>query len=413
MTALQLTAAQARRFVLRHQGLLPPRAAAGKEGVLALLERVGCIQFDPLNVVGRNPDLVLQSRIADYSPALLEEMLYTDRSLVDGWDKMAAIYPVADRPHLIHHQRVAAERSPWNNDTHVRDVVPQVRAEMEARGPLASIDLAHDHKVDWAWGPTRVAKVALEDMFSRGETIIHHKEGTRKYYDFAARHLPADIAGAPDPHGSLEDYQDWHFLRRIRGTGLAWDRGSTIWHGIYGGRSLYGFHGTAQRTAALERLAGRGETTGVRIAGVRFPFFMATRDLSELEDVINNDAEAPQAAVIAPLDNLLWDRDMVRALFGFEYRWEVYKPVKDRRWGYYVLPVLLGDRFVARFEPAVDAKAGALVVKNWWWEPEASVSRDRRDALRDCFEHFAAYLGVRKIKVKKSLAVREKLDWLP
>lgn len=413
MTPLHLTIEQARRFVLRHQGLLPPRAAVGKEGVLAFLDRVGCIQFDPLDVVGRNSDLVLQSRIIDYRPALLEEMLYADRSLLDGWDKMAAVYPAGDRTYLQPRQREAAERSPWNNDGHVLEAVPQVRAEIEARGPLSSIDLAHDHKVDWSWGPTRVAKVALEDMYSRGELIIHHKTGTRKYYDFATRHLPAAIAGAPDPHGSLENYQDWHFLRRIRGVGLVWNRGHAVWHGIYGGRGVYGGHDTPQRMAALERLAKRGKTVEVRIDGIRYPFYLAARDLPELDGVKNEAVDEVRAAVIAPLDNLMWERDMVRALFGFDYTWEVYKPVRDRRWGYYVLPVLCGDRFAARFEPAVDEKTRALVVKNWWWEPDIERTPSLRSGLHDCFERFAAYLGTRKIRAKKSLVARENLDWLP
>lgn len=403
---LDLTREEARRFILRHQGLLPPRAAAGKEGILALLERVGCIQFDPLDVVGRNADLVLQSRITDYRPALLAEMLYTDRSLLDGWDKMAAIYPAADRAYLLHRQRSMAERSRWRDDEHLRAALPEVRAEIAARGPLSSIDLAHDHKVDWAWGPTRVAKVALEDLFTCGEVIIHHKTGTRKYYDFAARHLPPALVEAPDPHITEDDYLDWHFLRRLRGVGLAWDRGSMLWHGVYG-------HDTASRTASLQRLVARGEAVEVRVADSRYPFYLAAQDLPELDEVKNGPVDLNQAAVIAPLDNLLWDRDLVRALFDFDYTWEVYKPLKDRRWGYYVLPVLHGDRFVARFEPGMVSKPRALVVKNWWWEPGVSLTSEARTALRDCFERFAGYLDIKKVKARKSLVTREKLDWLP
>ena len=98
MGALTLSNQQARRFLLAHHRLWPPYELEGKAGALAYVRRVGCIQFDPLNIVGRNPDLVLQSRVSNYRPALLEELLYQDRRLLDGWDKNMSIYAVEDWP---------------------------------------------------------------------------------------------------------------------------------------------------------------------------------------------------------------------------------------------------------------------------------------------------------------------------
>ena len=98
MVSLTLTNEQARRVILSHQGLWPPYEREGKAGVLGTIRRVGCIQFDPLNIVGRNPELVLQARVTDFAPLMLQELLYEDRALVDGWDKNMSIYPVEDWP---------------------------------------------------------------------------------------------------------------------------------------------------------------------------------------------------------------------------------------------------------------------------------------------------------------------------
>ena len=190
MDIITLTKAQSRRFILAHQGLLPPRNSEGKSGILDFIRRVGCIQFDPLNIVGHNPELVLQSRIDNYNPSMLAELLYTDRRLVDGWDKMMAIYRTEDWPNFYYRQREAALKSTRREAGAVQAVMPEVRQAIEQRGPLSSIDLDHDRKVDWAWGPTRLAKVALENLYYLGELVIHRKVHTRRVYDLASRHIP-------------------------------------------------------------------------------------------------------------------------------------------------------------------------------------------------------------------------------
>ena len=105
----------------------------------------------------------------------------------------------------------------------------------------------------------------------------------------------------------------------------------------------------------------------------------------------------PAARILAPLDNLLWDRRLVKELFDFDYRWEVYKPQSERKYGYYVLPVLYGDRFIARFEPGYDKKSKTLVIKNWWWEKGLKPTKVMQRELANCFRRFAAYLGAKHI----------------
>ena len=403
MEKLTISKQQARRFILAHQGLWPPYAAQGKSGILDFIRRVGCVQFDPLNVVGRNPELVLQARVADFRPAMLEELLYTDRKLVDGWDKNMSIYCVEDWPYFCR-RREGARRYYGDSSRPAASVLPQVRQAIEERGPLSSIDLDFDQTVDWSWAPTRLARAALESMYSWGELIVHHKVNTRKVYDFASRHIPAELLSAPDPNETEEQHHDWYVLRRLGSVGLLWDKAGDAWLGS-------GIKSKA-RKASLARLLEQRQVVEVRVEGIDLSLYMRSQDKAILDRELNSDGMSLRAAILAPLDNLLWDRRLVKALFGFDYIWEVYKPVAERRYGYYVLPILYGDQFVARFEPGRDKKSGALLVKNWWWEDGITPSEEMQADLRRCFERVLGFLGTGDLRADGKAAEQTGLDWL-
>ncbi len=387
---ITLTPSQARRFILSHQGLWPPRSWNGKSGILEFFQRVGCIQFDPLNIVGQNPELVLQSRIRDYRPQLLNELLYTDRKLLDGWDKMMAIYPLEDYP-SFHRQREADRAAMQRSEDGLQSVLPLVRAEIETRGPLSSLDLDFDHRVDWSWGPTRASRAALESLYFSGELVVHHKANNRKYYDLASRHLPPAILQASDPNPVETDYQDWYVLRRLASVGLLWGRASTVWLAMRGVDS-------PQRAKTIKRLLSDGRLWEACIDGISDPVYLRSQDMPLLELALNSETIPPQASFIAPLDNLMWDRRLVELLFGFEYRWEVYTPPEKRKYGYYVLPVLYGDRLIARLEPVLDKRTRLLTLNGWWWEPAVICDDVLLAALAACFDQFLAYLNATSLQ---------------
>jgi uncharacterized protein YcaQ len=398
-----LTKQQAGRFMLAHQGLWPPHELEGKTGIVSHVRRVGCIQFDPLDIVGHNPELVLQARVADFSPEMLQDLLYQDRKLVDGWDKVMSIYCVEDWPYFRRQRE--AERHSLDKRSQITTILPEVRQVIKEHGPLSSIDLDMDHKVDWPWGPTRLARAALEGMQLCGELIIHHRVHTRKVYDFASRHIPQKLLSVSDPNKTDEQYHDWHILRRIGGIGLVWNRAGAAWLGIQSAKSK-------ERSAALQRLTERGEVIEAHVEGIEPPLYMRSEDEASLDEALQSNAPSPRAVILAPLDNLLWDRRLVKELFDFSYVWEVYKPVEQRKYGYYVLPILYGDRFIARFEPGRDKKSGALVIKNWWWESGLALSKRMQSDLRDGFKRFLGYLGTDKLKIESKTAKQAGIDWL-
>jgi uncharacterized protein YcaQ len=173
---IRLTNVEARRFLLSKQGLWPPRALTGKDGIMAVFDRLACIQFDPLDVVGPNPDLVLQSRVSDYRPDMLYELIYVERQLYDYWDKMMSILPMRDWPKLAllrvaWRERHAERRA--KHAAHVETILDVIRE----RGPMSSVDFDAHHgvewKMDWRWGQTRAAKALLEMLGDMGEPPSH------------------------------------------------------------------------------------------------------------------------------------------------------------------------------------------------------------------------------------------------
>jgi len=382
---MKITKKQAQCFLLSYQKLLCPRQLRDKEGILKYIEQVGCIQFDPLNTVGYNPYLVLQSRVKDFKAKYLTELLYSDRKLLDGWDKNMSIYSVNDWPYFSRYREEAYRRY-GDESKPINKILPQVRKELEERGPLSSIDLKFDTKVNWAWAPTRAARAALESMYFWGELIIYSKIGTRKVYDFAEKYLPSELLSISDPNATMEQYYEWNVKRRIGAVGLLWGRSSDAWLGVRWMKSK-------ERTEALLRLEEKGELLQLEVEDIKYPFYIRKQEVPLLHEVLKGIDIVPQASFIAPLDNLLWDRKLIKEIFDFEYIWEVYKPVTERKYGYYVLPVLYGDKFVARFEPKLNRKTRRLEIINWWWEPKVIVSQEMKQGLDRCFEEFTSYLG--------------------
>lgn len=394
MEAINITKAMARRFLLEYQGLAGKHTFSGRQGVYDYIKKVGCIQFDPLNIVGHNHELVLQSRVKGFKPEFLQQLLYDDRKLIDGWDKNMSIYCTEDWPcfsRLREAKRQRLQNSPIN------EVLPMIRRAIEERGPLSSTDLDYNETVDWFWAPARISRAALESMYFWGELIIHHKAYTRRLYDFASKHLPGELLSAPDPNPADSQYFAWYVLRRIGSIGMLWNKAGDAWLGISGLKA-------GERDKAFQMLLKENKLVELQVEGIRQPLYIKSEDRQLFNDM-SDSMTSKKAYILAPLDNLIWDRRLIKELFDFSYTWEVYKPAAERSYGYYVLPVLYGDRFAARFEPGWDKCTNTLIIKNWWWEPGVRQTAALKKELSRCFRSFAEYLNAEYIKA-------ECLEWL-
>jgi uncharacterized protein YcaQ len=395
---------EAKRCLLAWQGLYPPRSWKGTRGAKSFLKRVRSIQFDPINVVGRNPDLVLQSRISDYQPSMLDELLYNERYLIDSWDKMASISLTEDWPNFTRH-RTRMEKQYGDPSQVVMSNAPILLGQIKDQGPQSSLDFKLEQKTDWAWGPTRVIRASLEGLFCMGQLGIHHRVNNRRYFDLIENLLPEELLSAPDPHHDLEAYQRWHIKRRIDSLGLAHPNAGVQWSGIIGVK-------TPRRRELLADLTAEGEIIPVEIEELPGDIFYTAPEQYKLFKKLSSDPKDQVAALIAPLDNLLWDRKNVERIFNFNYVWEVYKPQKAREFGYYVLPVLYEESFVGRIDPSFDKKTGVFALNNWWWEEGVEVDQQMATALRDCLQNFLRYLNANAFKFPQSLLQKGDLDWL-
>ena len=395
MRALSL--AQTRRFLLLKHGLLGAHRFIGKQGALAFVRQAGCVQFDPVDVCGKNAELTLQSRVKGFTKNTLHELLYKDRALVDYPDKNLAIIPVEDWPYFSRYRRRAKESGARFEGLGALE--EKALSYIAENGPVNSDTLPIEGNIRWHssihwsgnWaGETNAARAVLEQLYSTGELVIFDKSGARKRYDLAARHIPSQILRAPEPLPDELEHRKWRVLRRIGAVGLLWDRPSDAWLNIEGLKA-------DQRREAFSQLREEGKILPVQVEGIRDPLYFRAEDEPLLLQAASDARFTPRCELIAPLDCMLWDRKLIRALFGFEYTWEIYTPAVKRKYGFYVLPLLYGEKFAGRVEAVADKKAGVLTLRNLWLEDGVRKTKALQGAIDRCLARFARFNGCNEV----------------
>ncbi len=393
-----LTNRQARQFMLLKQGLLGEHKFTGKQGAAEFVRQAGCIQFDPVDVCGKNAELTLQSRVKGFTKRTLYELLYEERVLVDFPDKNLSIFSVEDWPYFERCRRAARESG--KKFPEIARLREQAREYIAQNGAVSSDELPIEGDIYWhsaihwsgMWGEkANAARSVLEQLYSDGELVIHHKQGARKFYDLARNHIPAELLDAPDPLPDDFAHLKWRLLRRISAVGLLWNRPSDAWLNIWGLKS-------PERNRAFEELLEEGKILEIRVEGIKNRLYCNAEDLPLVERVLGEEAYKARCEFLAPLDCFLWDRKLINELFGFDYRWEIYTPAAKRKYGFYVLPVLYGERFVGRIEAVADKKSGVFTVKNFWYEDGVRQTKKLSAEIGKCVRRFAKFNECREIR---------------
>jgi uncharacterized protein YcaQ len=364
-----ISQAVARRFLVLRHLLAPPRSLPAKpESVLTVMERLGSLQFDPLEIAGRNHDLVLLARIAGYRREWTEHWLYEDRRLYETYNKGLSIVPTAEMPWYRltwerNNARLSGEGEAF--DVHA-PLVEELLTRIRDGGPLLPRDVGPREAIAWSWRPTNQVRALLEGLAQAGVLGIARREGNLRVYDFVERLFPAGLLAERVP----EREQRLHrMLSRYRGGGLIGTSGQQeLWVGTY--------RHAGEKAELRAGLVAQGALVPVTVEGLKGERYVVASDLSLLDDAEREigagtppGGRDPGVAFLAPLDPLCWDRDLLRRLFDFDYLWEVYVPAAKRRWGYYVLPILYGDRLVGRIEPRIERRTKSLEIVGLWWEP--------------------------------------------
>ncbi len=374
-----ITKKQARHFLLLKQGLYGPKRFHGKEGIYAYVKQAACVQFDPIDVCGKNHELVFQSRVEGFEKGQLHELLYRDKVLIDWFDKNMSICLREDWPYFSYQRERAHQGS--RSKEEVGRVADEVLSIIQENGAVSSKDLAMKEKVDWYWAPTSLARATLDTLYDQGRLVISHKENTRKFYDLPERHVDEELLKMENPNQTQHEQLCWKVLRRIRGVGLLHANNSYAYIGISGLKAK-------EREAVFKTLLKEEKIFEISVEGCKLPFYYLSEDQPLIEQVTAGVEESERLEFIAPLDNLIWDRVMIEELFGFSYKWEIYTPIKDRKFGYYVLPILMGDKFIGRIEMKRDRKKKKFEILNIWWEDKAFNTKENRKRVKSHAKEF-------------------------
>lgn len=386
MTRDTLRAGEARRIALAAQGFGGSRdAPVGRRQLLKLIERLGVVQIDSVNVVSRTHYLPAFSRLGAYPRELLEELAWArKRPLFEYWAHEASLLPLATQPLLRWRMEDAREGvGTWTGIARFmrerREFLDRVLEEIAARGPLSASELEMGHKGEGGWWGWSEAKRAVECLFWAGELTTATRRGTfERVYGLPHKVLPPAIHEAPTP--PRDEAQRQLVATAARAMGVATERDLRDYFRM----------GVAETRARVGELVEAGDLTPVTVKGWREPAY--------LDPAARRPRKIAAQALLSPFDNLIWFRERTERMFGVRIRLEIYTPAEKRTHGYYVLPFLEGDAITARVDLKADRKAGVLIVQAAHAEPWAN--DDTPANLAAELRRMAAWLGLESVRME-------------
>ncbi len=366
-----------RRVAIRAQGYAARFRRARPAEVEAAIRALSCVQLDSISTVERSHRITLVARIGSYPQGTVSELLRTGR-IFEYWAHEACLLPIEDWP--LFAPAIEEGGRGWYGEierTHPH-LADEILSVIRERGPLPSrhFEGSTDGGM-WNWKP---AKAMLERLWNHGQLAVAGRQGFQRLYDLTERVIPAHVLAAPVP-AELERLRELA-LRAVRARGVLTAAGVVEHWRLKGG---------ASRIAPALASLGADELLAEHAVDDGGPAVYALPETSF-------DGDAPAAAVLlSPFDNLLWDRPFARRILGFDHLIEVYKPAPQRRYGYYVLPFLRGDRLVGRADLKAERKEGRLVVRAFHREPGVRPSGALDDALDRALSKLARSIGLDEV----------------
>jgi uncharacterized protein len=394
----------ARRFLVARHLLAPARSLdGGPDAVMEVFRRLGSVQFDPLAVAGRNHDLLLHARVADYDPGWCDR-LYERRQIFEAYNKGLSLVPTSEFPWF----RGTLSRNAPRTLAENADVAERVLERIRAEGPLSALDFERERgpTTDWFGMPTNAVRAVLEAYAVTGALGLARRDGNRRYYDLIERLLPAKVLARKVP---LEEQLRHKLLSRYRAHGLLGVGGpGDVFGGLGPAKPDERWPGYPGRNALREELVERGDLVSVEVEGLRGKRLVVSEDVNLLEAPPE---PPPSVAFVPPFDPIVWDRKLLASLFEFEYVWELFHPPAKRRWGWYVLPIVFRDSFVGRIEPRIERDEARVDVLGVWWEDGFSPRRVDGfvDAMRDALRAYLRFAGVDRLAWAPHLGTEKRL----
>jgi len=375
---MKISLATARQLALRAHGLdggwtLPP----GKESAAQIVERLGYVQIDTIHIIQRAHHHTLWTRFPQYAPGMLDDLLANDRRVFEWWTHAMSYIPMRDYRFYaprMGRQALWGRQRKWH-DAHT-DVIAHVKERIQAEGPLGAADFKHPKNTTNGWWDWKPAKQALEILATMGELMVTHRRNFQRIFDLTERVLPPDVDTTPPTEEELQRF----IVRFALNTGGVLRTNEVQWSR------------RKADPAALQAMVEAGEVTAFEVEGLNGEPCYALTDV--FEAVAQSPNGEPHLHILSPFDNLIIDRRWVKAFFeGFDYTIECYLPAAKRKYGYFVLPILWGDRLVARMDSKADRKPKTFIIKRLLFEPDFDAYDAVLPALVEKLRAFAAFNG--------------------
>ena len=391
----------ARRFILGKQGLWPGRRWRGVQDTEQAMRAMEYLQLDPLQIIARSQDITLHSRVLDYTPGMWEDLAYQQRKFFD-WGGWLAARPMDELPHwrvIMHRERDGGP----DYDPRIRkmgrehaEAINEMRAILRERRIVSNRDFEMATRTrTQSYRGRKDSALALYYLWRTGEVMTHHRENFERVYALTEAVAPAQLIRESDEDEAdrflIKKEVSFSGLSRLNRTQDAYFRGVPF----------------SRARQIREAMLADGEIIEVQVEDWKAVYYALGSDAEALHDLIAGrvpEAWAPleattteEAVFLAPLDPVS-ARGRAKILFGFDYVWEVYKPERERKFGYYTLPVLWGDRLVARFDSKLDRTTNAFAILGFWLEDQA-LGEDEAfaEALARGFARFVVFLGASEL----------------
>ncbi len=396
----------ARRFILGKQGLWPGRRWRGIQGTEQAMRAIEYLQLDPLQIIARSQDITLHSRVVDYTPGLWEDVTYQQRKFFD-WGGWLAARPMDELPYwrvVMRRERDQAGRVQAMGREHAQ-AIAEMRLILRERGAVSNRDFAMSTRTRTQhYRGRKDSALALYYLWRTGEVMTHHRENFERVYALTEAVANGDLMREIDEREAdrflIKKDISFSGLSQVKRVQDSYHRGVPF----------------DQLPTVLDELVTDGELIELQVDGWKGTYYALGSDAKLLRDL--SAGRTPRAwkplatttteevVFLAPLDPVS-ARGRAKLLFGFDYVWEVYKPEHQRKFGYYALPMLWGDRLVGRFDSRLDRATKTFVILGLWLEDKA-LGKDEAfaEAFACGFGRFVRFLGASKVDVK---SIREPL----
>jgi uncharacterized protein len=389
-----------RRFLLGQQGLWPGRRFKGLDGTTSAINQMQALQLDPLNITARSQEIALYGRVLDFKLEHLYQSAYEQRKFFD-YGGTLFLYPMNELPYW---RAVMPRTARYPRMVEFRKNHPQamgeVLAALRANGPMSNRDFEGNGLSQWSYRGRKDSAVALFYLWLSGEVMITTRKGFDRVYDLREHVVPS----AYDSVAPISEAEDFFARKTIATLNL-----------MRAKRFRIGWQGAIERDVTvaeaekkLSALIEQGTVRQLKVEGSAETWLTLADDIPLLESLEAgripkawkplSPSTADEVIFLAPLD-MVSARGRAKQVFEFEYVWEVYKPVHQRRWGYYTLPILYGDDLVARLDPKLDRKTNTLQVLGFWLEDDAQKDEAFASALGRGLARFAKLVGAKRVEM--------------